>query len=444
MKDDLKQAPAAAVETSEKPVDQDYPLTHVPASARRSFFSVAAVLLGITFFSPTMNTGAQIAASFTFSNLIWIVLVGNLVLGLYVAANCAIGAKTGLTSAMLSRYTLGIAGSKWASLLLGGTQIGWFAYVSAYMGTMYALALNLPNSAIWFTLLWALIFGITALWGYRAIEKVAIIAVPALLLLVIYIPIVAASSAGGIAALFAVMPTENMSVATAMTAIVGTFASMGTQACNWSRFSKSAKVGFWSGFVAFMIGNTIMLAAGIVGGLSYGESDFVVIMMGMGTLVTIFAVVILTLNIWTTAHAGAYAWGVAGAEMFDKPSKTPFLIGGLVIAIVLALTGFYAHLISFLVFLGIFIPPLGGAMLGDYFFTYKRKLPKLEYVKFKAFRIGPVLSYIVGAAVAFITDRFGFGIPPLFGIIVAGLCIPLFNMIFKNDRHTVAENAEYV
>ena len=63
-----------------------------------------------------------------------------------------------------------------------------------------------------------------------------------------------------------------------------------------------------------MIGNTIMLAAGVVGGLAYNESDFVVIMMGMGTVVMVMALIILTLNIWTTAHAGAYAWGVAGAE----------------------------------------------------------------------------------------------------------------------------------
>ena len=216
-------------ETDAKPIDPDYPLTHVPKSARRSFFSVAAVLLGITFFSPTMNTGAQIAAAFTFKDLIWISLVGNLILGVYVAANCAIGAKTGLTSAMLSRYTLGTIGSKWVSFLLGGTQIGWYAYVSSYVGQMFAVAFNVPQHAIWFTLFWALVFGVTALWGYEAIEKVAIVAVPALLILVIYIPIVASQSAGGFSALFNVMPTEEMSVATALTAIMGTFASMGTQ-----------------------------------------------------------------------------------------------------------------------------------------------------------------------------------------------------------------------
>ena len=437
--------PEADVKKTEV-VDQDYSITHVPLTARRSFFSIAAVLLGITFFAPTMSTGAQIAAAFRFSDLMLIVLFGNLILGVYVALNCAIGAKTGLTSVMLSRYTLGIGGSKWAGLLLGGTQIGWYAYVSAYTGELFATAFNLPGSAVWFTLLWAVIFGVTAIWGYKAMEKVAYVAVPALLLLVIYIPILAAQSNGGFAAITQAVPTAEMSVATAMTAIVGTFASMGTQACNWSRFAKNAKTAFLAGFIAFMIGNTIMLLAGIIGGLAYNEADFIVVMLRTGLI--FFAMVVLTLNIWTTAHAGAYAWGVAGAEMFNKQSKTPFLIGGLVIAIVLALTGFYSQLINFLVLLGIFIPPLGGVMLGDYFFIYRRKLPRLEYIHFKLFRLGPVLAYVVGAVVAFITDRLSFGIPPLFGIVVSAACVPLFDALLKklgvNDRHAVDENAETV
>lgn len=427
-------------------VDKDYPLTHVPQSARKTFFSVAAVLLGVTFFCPTMAAGAQIGAAFRFDELVWVVLIGNLILGVYVAVNCAIGAKTGLTSVMLSRYTLGKAGSKWADFLLGGTQIGWYAYVCAYVGHLYAIGLNIPSAEIGFTLFWAIVFGITALWGYRAMEKVAYVAVPALLILVAYVPYLAMRDAGGLAGLAAVQPTAEMSVPTAMTVIVGTFASMGTQACNWSRFSKTAKSGFWAGLIAFLIGNIIMMVAGIVGALAYGESDFIIILMNMG--ITVLALIVMTLNIWTTAHAGAYAWAVAGAEFADKPDKKPFLIGGLVIAIILACTGIYSHLIAFLNLLGIFIPPLGGVMMGDYFFVYKRRLPRVESVHFKTLRYSPVIAYIVGAAAAFLADRFAFGIPPLFGILVAGACMPLCNLLLGkcgiNDMHPVDENADYV
>ncbi|HEX6988229.1 MAG TPA: cytosine permease, partial [Bacillota bacterium] len=44
--------PTAARETGY--VDPDYPLAQVPASARRGFWSLTVVLLGFTFFTPTM------------------------------------------------------------------------------------------------------------------------------------------------------------------------------------------------------------------------------------------------------------------------------------------------------------------------------------------------------------------------------------------------------
>jgi cytosine permease len=422
----------------------DYPLDHIPPAARKSFFSVAAVLLGITFFSPTMNTGAQLGEAFSFGNLIWILIVGNLVLGVYVAVNCAIGAKTGLTSVMLSRYALGTIGSKWADILLGGTQIGWYAYLAAYMGQMYALAFHADGFFIPFTLGWGVVFGITALWGYRAMEKVAYVAIPALLILVVYIPIAATRSAGGWSAILDSVPTGEMTVPAALTAIVGTFASMGTQACNWSRFSKSARAAFLSGLIAFLIGNFVMLIAGVVGGIAYQQSDFVVVMMGMGVMVTIFAIVILTMNIWTTEHAGAYAWAVAGSEAFNSKNKNLFLIIGLVLALIFACTGIYNQLIGWLVFLGIFIPPLGGVVIGDYVFTYKRKLPKLAFVRFKKVRIGPVTAYGIGVIAAYASNAIGFGIPPLFGIVLAGVCVPLFNAIFKNDLHEIKQDAEFI
>ncbi|MDI8746333.1 cytosine permease, partial [Salmonella enterica subsp. enterica serovar Montevideo] len=37
-----------------------------------------------------------------------------------------IGAKTGLSTHLLARYSFGVKGSWLPSLLLGGTQVGWF------------------------------------------------------------------------------------------------------------------------------------------------------------------------------------------------------------------------------------------------------------------------------------------------------------------------------
>ena len=56
-------------------VDPDYPVTPVPRHARKSFVSLAVVLLGFTVFTPTMLAGAQLGAAFSLSELVQVILL---------------------------------------------------------------------------------------------------------------------------------------------------------------------------------------------------------------------------------------------------------------------------------------------------------------------------------------------------------------------------------
>ena len=427
--------------------EEDYPLTHVPMSARKGLLPVAAVLVGFTFFTPTMVAGTQLGAAFKFSDLILILLAGNLILGVYVACMCAIGAKTGLTSVLLSRYSLGTGGAKWSDVLLGGTQVLWYAITAEYMGQMFAVGLGLPGWRIFFIIFWAIVIGFSALYGFKSMAILGYIAFPLMVVLVVVVTWMAFRELGSIEAIFGDRNiTQTMTFTAAITTVVGTFASGGTQSTNWSRFGRTAKIGFFAGFIAFFIGNAIMVFTGMIGGFAYQTADLLEVMILMGLIV--WALLILTLNIWTTNNAAAYAFGVAGAEMFGKEKKAPFVIGGVIIATVVAVLGVGAYFIPMLGFFGTFIPPLGGIIIGDFLFSWKRRIPRLENVKFKVIRIGPLLAYAVGCAAAHFGAMYNFGVPSLQGIIVAIFCVPLFNAIFKalgvNDTHEVQEDAEYV
>ena len=69
-------------QNTERVVDQDYPLEHVPKSARKSLLSISCVLIGFTFFTPTMASGASLGAAFKFDELILIITAGSIILGL--------------------------------------------------------------------------------------------------------------------------------------------------------------------------------------------------------------------------------------------------------------------------------------------------------------------------------------------------------------------------
>ncbi len=73
-----------------------------------------------------MWTGGTLGTGLSYNDFFLAVLFGNLLLGIYTAFLGYIGAKTGLSTHLLARYSFGVKGSWLPSLLLGGTQVGWF------------------------------------------------------------------------------------------------------------------------------------------------------------------------------------------------------------------------------------------------------------------------------------------------------------------------------
>ena len=137
-----------------------------------------------------------------------------------------------------------------------------------------------------------------------------------------------------------------MAVAVAITTVVGTFVSAGTQAPNWTRFARRDSHAVWACVIGFLVGNGLMVFFGAIGALTFGEGDFVLVLYQLGLVG--WGLVLLFGNLWKSNADTAYAFGVAGAELFDRPSKGPFVVGGAVIGTVLALTGVQNHLVEYL------------------------------------------------------------------------------------------------
>ena len=416
--------------TTEK-IDPDYPLTQVPRHARRGIASLMVVLLGFTFFTPTMFAGAEIGAALSFNQLLVVIIAGSALLGVYVGAIAVIGARTGLTTVLLARYTLGRVGAKWADLLLGGTQVGWYAVTVGFLALIVSAAFGWGDGAIpWIIIVGSILMGLTAYYGYRGMEILSAVSVPLMTILCVWVLFRALDDTGGISGLVQLEGSGAIGWGTGITIVVGTFASGGTQVANWSRFARTTRDAWITAGAAFLLANGLMLGFGAVGGLVYDEPDFSEVLIAQGLI--LWGVVLLLLNYWTTNDNAAYAFGVAGAEAFNVPSKRPFIIGGVAIATVLALTGIYQQLDTYLILLGVFIPPLGGVIIGDHVFVWrKRPLPAFEEAEIPAVRWACLAAYAVGVAAAWVTNELSFGVPPLQGILVAALLVPVFESLLQ-------------
>lgn len=423
-------------------VSDDYPQQEVPRHARRGFWSLLIVLVGFAFFTPTMLAGAQLTQSFAFGELAVIMAIGSLVLGLYVAMLALIGAKTGLTTVLLARFTLGRYGAKWASILLGGTQVCWYAVTAVFLSELVVQGTGLES---WTTpvvvVVSSVLTGVTAYYGYRGLELLSGVSVPLLLILCLWVLIQALREVGGWSGFTEWNPEGQGTVAwaTAITIVVGTFVSGGTQAPNWSRFARVPWQAFVAAICAFLLCNGMMLLFGAVGAIAFQVGDFVAVLLQLNLVVA--AMTLLIFNIWTTQENTAYAFGIAGAEFFNRPRKRPFIIGGVAVAIVLALTGIYEALPHYLVMLGILIPPLGGAIIGDQFFVWRGRLPHISETAFLGFRWSGIAAYIAGLLAAFVSEQASFGLPPIQGILVAIIAVPIAQRVFEqfgiDTRHEV-------
>lgn len=68
----------------------------------------------------------------------------------------------------------------------------------------------------------------------------------------------AVDSVGGIQALAAVEPTDPLTVASALSIVIGSFISAGTLAADFLHFGRNAKTAIITAVLAFFIGNSLM------------------------------------------------------------------------------------------------------------------------------------------------------------------------------------------
>ena len=438
---------------------RDWPVDHVPRSERRDLWSISAVLLGFVFFAGTLYAGAEVGTALGFGQMLGAMAVGYAILGAYVATLCGIAAKAGLTTVLLSRYTFGRLGAKWADLLLGGTQIGWFGVTIPMVAVPTArfFDVNTPTWVAALVLAWGLLHLATAYVGYDGMELLSKVAVPTLVLIGALSIGIALLDAGGVGGLFG-GGSAQMGFGTAVTIVVGTFISGGTQAPNWARFAENKRIAFWAGLIAFLLGNGFLFLSGAVGGAAYdvtpaGDLYAVLAAQGLAGL----GLIALVLNIWTTNDNAAYAFGVAGSEAFDVEHKRPFVLAGGTVGIALALLGIADAFVPWLNLLGQYVPPLGGVIIADFLLCWRLRIPRMEDVEFARVRSSAVAGYLAGCVVAAVTAgtvvpgvttlRLLPGITSLNGLVAAmAVHALLFYGLEKRgllSGHRVADDAEY-
>jgi len=406
-------------------VAEDYPLQAVPLTARQPIWSLAPLLMGFTLTSTTLLAGGIVSPAFRFwPDLVVLILVSNLLLGTYCAGLAYIAYRSGLTTVLMARFSFGDLGSRWVDFLLGFTQIGGYAVTTAFAAQALTQAIGVTGTGHppWHEGLIVFLtytFCLTAYIGYRAMDWLSRVAVPSMLVLIVLCLGLGLHQVGGLPALQAIHQSRpTLPLGEAITVVVATFISGGTQATNWSRFADSGRNAVVSTLLAFTGINGLLVFVGAFFTLVYGSQDVVGAMAGQGFWLA--GLILLILNVWTTQDNTIYAFSIAGANLFRTSKRHLLVLGGATVSLILVELGVYENLMPYLLLLGTFIPPIGGVIMADFWVRHQGKFPDLDQ-SLPAFNWAGIIAYSAAAGLAYESTQLNWGIAPINGVWAAAI-----------------------
>lgn len=410
----MKHTPVAKTTASS---DNEFALCSVPESERKSYFSLTIIWTGFVFVITSMMAGGGLSAGLSFRGIIIATIIGNIFLSIIAVSISMIACKTGLTFALMTKYSFGETGSRIASFFVPVVNVGWYTIQAATYGHFLALVFHLnPAGELICMAVSAIVMGFFTFKGIKMIAILGYIAIPAIIFLSLATSIRAVNSVG-IGMIFNYTPAGHITLSGGITAVIGTWIlSTSTCIADIMRYAKSTKEAVAATLTGLIGGNIFMIMCGAVTSISVGDSDLTNVLLSMGLIIP--CLLLMTTNIFTTNASNLYSTSLNLSNAL-KTDRRKIIVVLLIISALATLTRPYQidYLFRFLKLLGTIVPPLSGIILSDFFLIHKGKYPQLENTKFFAFNIIPWITWAITLVIICLLP---FGLPSLNGIILGG------------------------
>lgn len=397
-----------------------------------SGWSVGLVLFGICLTLPSLYTGAITAQNLGFIGTAQAVGLASLVLAMMSVPAAIVGAETRLSSYLIIEFVFGGKGSKFVNALLGLTLLGWFAVTAGFFGETLSIVFNEffnVSPPIWLlTFISSALIIITTIFGFKAIDRLALFAVPLLILFLIYVSNLSLGEVG-FADILAIDGEDPDYFSTAVSTMIGSLIVGVVLMPDLSRYARSIKDCIIASVLGNGIGNSFSMLIGVIPAMVTGLLDPMAYMIALGLVISAF--IILVFATWTTNSINLYSTTLAIAIIKTKTPEWKLAIICGIAGTALAMIGITEYFIGFLEWLGVIVPPVAGIYLTDYFIlkqknysmTLRKKLPDYDHAALVAWIVATSLS--VGAFVA----DFSFSMIPSFDALI--ITVPIYLLCRK-------------
>ncbi|QRG70214.1 purine-cytosine permease family protein [Brevibacillus choshinensis] len=348
----------------------DYSLSRVPKEARVPMWEILVIRIGAFTSLSQFILGAFLGYGMSFWDAALASFLGAIILEVVILLIGIAGAREGLSTSMLSRWTgFGKYGSSIIGFVIAISTIGWFGVQNSVFANgindAFGGALGFPLAAT----LTGLFVTVIVIFGFKWLGVTAKIAVPGFLLTIAYgiyqvfdshsLPELMSSSAPGPA----------LSLGAAATMVAGSFMVGAVLTPDMTRYCRSSKDVLWSTLISVVIGEIIINLIAVLMAHAVKTSDVVTIALQtsgwLGAATVIFATVkINDINLYSASLGFTNIIHALFGKNVNRGLIT--LIVGMA-GTILSVLGILDQFVNFLIFLGVWIPPIAGIMVVDYF-----------------------------------------------------------------------------
>ncbi|HTK07449.1 MAG TPA: cytosine permease [Ktedonobacteraceae bacterium] len=376
-------------------LEKEYEHSPVPLEKRKSLFSITSVWVGFPMIITGAVTGATIVQGLGFASGILAMIIGNLLLFAYVGLLSMLGAKTGLTFALLATRTFGKKGYMVSSALLSTLVVGWFAVQTGLTGVSMVGSFHVNETLI--VVIAGLLYLLLTFLGIRALSFIGMISAPLFVILGIYAVVEASTHAPSVWNYHGI-PGQPLAFGVAVTLVFALFADSGTMTADFTRWAKNKKHAWIATFSAFPFANLIaMLIGGIIAAVAPGRDMFGII-AAHGGFLAVIAVIFLFVNLGSVCSHCLYNAAVGWSFILGGKMRVLTLILG-IIGIIIAALGIYNFFVNWLNLLGVIVPPIGTIIVLDQLFVRRNLSDAVSNIRYQ-----PFIAWIIGSAVALIAN----------------------------------------
>ena len=357
----------SGVSTAQEDVREEFHSKPVPLGARLGFHDPALLWSGFGIAYICAVIGGLIQQGLGTTNAILAIALGNFILFLYSAAIGYGNGKWGLNFPLTVKAVFGEKGAVVPILILAVLVTGWYAFQAWLTADVIRVAFGLQGGLLLGTMAvaFAVLFALPSIFGFKWMANLMKLALPTMVIFAGYYLLAKVLPLGS--ALFESHGDGKMAFMTGVAMAWSTFVVSGTMTGDIVRYTVNGRQAVWVTAVAFLFSNGPFMIFGALISAALNDPEVVYFFHSSALTVVVPLLIVAILSNWSTCDACLYNATMGYTNAFSGLRWRHAAMLGSAIGIIAAGTGIIGNIVNWLILLGLLVPPIGGAIIADYY-----------------------------------------------------------------------------